>query len=89
MDCYKCMLKYPVYSNRQKGQNKFMNYDKTGNSAPFSISFKYWLDISAFSAVNAEHIASRCMNINAVALWIVFCKYCSHRIPSPYYSINH
>ena len=50
MDCYKCMLKYPVYFNRQKGQNKFMNYDKTGNSAPFSISFKYWLDISAFSA---------------------------------------
>ena len=50
MDCYKCMLKYPVHSNRQKGENEFMNYDKTGNSAPFSISFKYWLDISAFSA---------------------------------------
>ncbi len=26
--------------------------------------------------------------INAVALWIVFCKYCSHRIPSPYHLIN-
>ena len=30
MDCYKCMFKYPVYANRQKGQNKFMNYD-SGN----------------------------------------------------------
>lgn len=50
MDCYKCMLKYPVHANRQKGQNEFMNYDKTGNLAPFSIFFKYRLDISAFSA---------------------------------------
>ena len=23
------------------------------------------------------------------ALWIIFCKYCSHRILSPYRSINH
>ena len=41
------------------------------------------------TAVNAEHIASRSININAVALWIVFCKYRSHRIKSPYRSINH
>ena len=42
-----------------------------------------------FPAINAEHISRTGININAVALWIVFCKYCSHRIPSPYYSINH
>ena len=29
------------------------------------------------------------ININTVALWIVFCKYCSHRIESPYHSISH
>ena len=34
--------------------------------------------------VNAEHIANRGVNINTVALGIVFCKYCSHRIKSPY-----
>ena len=28
-------------------------------------------------------------NINAVSVWIVFCKYRSHRIKSPYRSINH
>ena len=39
--------------------------------------------------VNAEHIANRGVNINTVALGIVFCKYCSHRILSPYHSINH
>ena len=27
--------------------------------------------------------------INAVSVWIVFCKYRSHRIKSPYRSINH
>ena len=31
----------------------------------------------------------RGVNINTVALGIVFCKYCSHRIKSPYHSINH
>ena len=41
---------------------------------------------SAFQ-VNA-HIAGTGININTVALWIVFCKYCSHRIPSPY-AIDH
>ena len=35
----------------------------------------------------AEHISRTGININAVALWIVFCKYCSHRIESPYHSI--
>ena len=35
-------------------------------------------------AVNAKHIADTGININTVALWIVFCKYCSHRIESPY-----
>ena len=29
------------------------------------------------------------ININAVPVWIVFCKYCSHRIISPYRPINH
>ena len=29
------------------------------------------------------------ININAVLIRIVFCKYCSHRIKSPYRSINH
>ena len=29
------------------------------------------------------------ININAVSVWIIFCKYCSHRIESPYHSINH
>ena len=38
---------------------------------------------------NAEHITSRSININAVSVWIVFCKYCSHRIESPYHSISH
>ena len=27
------------------------------------------------------------ININAVLIRIVFCKYCSHRIESPYHSI--
>ena len=34
-------------------------------------------------------IASRSININTVALCVVFCKYRSHRIESPYHSINH
>ena len=38
----------------------------------------------SFPTVNAEHIANRGVNINTVALGIVFCKYCSHRIKSPY-----
>ena len=42
-----------------------------------------------FPTVNAEHITSRSININAVSVWIVFCKYCSHRIESPYHSISH
>ena len=33
----------------------------------------------SFPTVNTEHIASIGIYINAVALWIVFCKYCSHR----------
>ena len=31
-----------------------------------------------------KHIASRGVNIITVSVWIVFCKYCSHRILSPY-----
>ena len=42
-----------------------------------------------FPTINAEHITSRGININAIALWIVFCKYYSHRIESPYHSIIH
>ena len=48
----------------------------------------YETAIKAVTA-NAEHIANRGVNINTVALWIVFCKYCSHRILSPYRSINY
>ena len=36
-----------------------------------------------------EALASTGIYINAVSVWIVFCKYCSHRIKSPYRSINH
>ena len=32
-----------------------------------------------------KHIASRGVNIITVSVWIVFCKYCSHRIKSPYH----
>ena len=42
-----------------------------------------------FPTINAEHIASRYININTIKLWIVFCKYYSRRILSPYHSINH
>ena len=34
--------------------------------------------------INAEHIACTGISVNAVSVWIVFCKYCSHRILSPY-----
>ena len=43
----------------------------------------------SFLTVNTEHIASTGIYINAVSVWIVFCKYRSHRIKSPYRSINH
>ena len=43
----------------------------------------YETAIKAVTA-NAEHIANRGVKINTVALGIVFCKYCSHRIKSPY-----
>ena len=42
----------------------------------------------SFSA-SQQSIANICINVNAVSLWIVFCKYCSHRIPPPYHLINH
>ena len=40
-------------------------------------------------AVNAKHIVCTGININAVSSGIIFCKYCSHRILSPYRSINY
>ncbi len=49
----------------------------------------WFLNPFRFPTVNAEHITSRSININAVPVWIVFCKYCSHRIESPYHSISH
>ena len=49
----------------------------------------WFLNPFGFPTVNAEHITSRSININAVSVWIVFCKYCSHRIESPYHSISH
>ena len=42
-----------------------------------------------FPAVNAKHIVCTGININAVSSGIIFCKYCSHRILSPYRSINY
>ena len=48
----------------------------------------WFLNPFGFPTVNAEHITSRSININAVSMWIVFCKYCSHRIESPYHSIR-
>mgnify|MGYP001530571163 FL=1 len=48
-----------------------------------------FLNSFLFPTVNAEHIASTGININTVSVWIVFCKYRSHRILSPYHSINH
>ena len=36
-----------------------------------------------------EHIVCTGININAVSSGIIFCKYCSHRILSPYRSINY
>ena len=47
------------------------------------------LSLEEYATVNAEHIANRGININAVSSGIVFCKYCSHRILSPYRSINY
>ena len=45
---------------------------------------RLYLDGNLQMWVDAEHIANRGVNINTVALGIVFCKYCSHRIKSPY-----
>ena len=39
----------------------------------------WFINPSQLPTVNTEHIASTGIHINAVALWIVFCKYCSHR----------
>ena len=55
----------------------------------YSLIRVWFLNPFGFPAVNAKHIANICINVNAVSLWIVFCKYCSHRIPSPYHLINH
>lgn len=49
-----------------------------------SLILMWFLSPFSFPTVNAEHIANICINVNAVSLWIVFCKYCSHRIKSPY-----
>ena len=48
-----------------------------------------FLNSFLFPTVNAEHIASTGIYINAVSVWIVFCKYRFHHIESPYHSINH
>ena len=42
-----------------------------------------YTSLLSFPTVNAEHITGIGININAVSVWIVFCKYCSHRIESP------
>ena len=41
-----------------------------------------FLNSFLFPTVNAEHIASTGIYINAVSVWIVFCKYRSHSIKS-------
>ena len=57
---------------------------------PFTaILLKNLPHLPTFASFHAERIASRCININAVALRVIFCKYCSHRILSPYRPINH
>ena len=56
---------------------------------PSRYNLAYSSGASSASEVNAQHIANICINVNAVSLWIVFCKYCSHRIPSSYHLINH
>ena len=47
------------------------------------VVFKFF----GFPTINTEYIACTGININAVLIRIVFCKYCSHRIESPYHSI--
>ena len=64
----------------------FAEYNPQRNSIDVYTSAGYML---RFPAVNAEHIASTGIYINAVSVWIVFCIYRSHRIKSPYRSINH
>ena len=57
---------------------------------PFiAILLKNLPPLPTFASFHAERIARRCININAVALRVIFCKYCSHRILSPYRPINH
>ena len=46
--------------------------------------------ITTLNSVMIEYISGmKLIKAYAVALWIVFCKYRSHRIKSPYRSINH
>ena len=52
-----------------------------------SLNRVWFSNFFGFPAVNTQHVASICININAVLIRIVFCKYCSHRIESPYHSI--
>ena len=54
-----------------------------------SLNRVWFSNFFGFPAVNTQHVASICININAVLSGIVFCKYRSHRIESPYHSINH
>ena len=54
------------------------------NGISKSVFYAYVKERGLEQAAHAEHIANRGVNINTVALGIVFCKYCSHRIKSPY-----
>ena len=54
-----------------------------------SLIREWFLNSFLLPTINAKHIASTGININTVSVWIVFCKYRSHRILSPYHSINH
>ena len=62
----------------------------SGSSTPSEVNAQSdpGVVFKSFSAFQ-QSIANICINVNAVSLWIVFCKYCSHRILSPYRSINY
>ena len=66
----------------------FAEYNPHRNSINIYTSAGYMLRIDCWEA-EKDLKTSRSININAVSVWIVFCKYCSHRIESPYHSISH
>ena len=72
------MQSVPTVNSAPKNIHRFKESSQT------TTLFKYYL--FSFPTVNAEHISCTGININTVVPRIVFCKYCSHRIESPYRS---